>query len=579
MSNPAKLSLWRTFRSARLHFSKTKYYDGYSRNFWPALRRTLALLMALLLPLWQVDVLAQQQANPPQFGQPGQDYSGQIQSDDPNYPAQQAYPAGGAYPQQAYPAGEAYPQQAYPPQVSQPAIQPLSPDRLQQLVAPIALYPDSLVGLVLTASTYPAQVQQADAWLQAQGNAPPEQIAAGANVQNWDPSIKALTAFPQVVALMDQNLPWTTDLGTAYFNQPSDVLEAVQVMRARAQSAGNLQPNLQEAVNYVGGNIQIAPPNPQVVYVPAYNPWVVYGQPVSPYPGFSLSATLGSIGSWVGSAFIHWGPGIAMTAFTSMPWGLVAWGVSWLVQAILFHNSNYYSNSTMVADWGFPHGGPRAWQAYGGGSGYGGGSNGYARIQRGYGYAHQPSGSYNYARGGYTTGPGNVLVHRPPSVAQTSVPHPSNGYGRPGGGYANAYGHGLANPSNGYGGYRTAQAPGSGFGYPRGVQQSRVTANVPRPSLNDRALPARAPSGAYSQRSTSAFGNRGYSSPYQTQARSSGFHPFGSSHGSESFHAPRSESFHGPKAESFHAPKMKAPKSSGGGGHSGGHSSGGKHHH
>jgi len=93
---------------------------------------------------------------------------------------------------------------------------------LEQLVAPIALYPDTLVAQMLAASTYPAQVVDADRWLQALGNASPYQIAGGADVQNWDPSVKALTAFPQVLAEMDRNVQWTTGLGNAYYNQPQD---------------------------------------------------------------------------------------------------------------------------------------------------------------------------------------------------------------------------------------------------------------------------------------------------------------------------------------------------------------------
>ncbi len=560
MKSLAKLSASQILRFSRLHLHASKQLYHYTHSLWPATRRMLALLMALLLPMWQAELFAQQQAAPLQLGQPQQDYSSQIQSDDPNYPAQQDHPAADAQ------------------QQGQPFVQPLGPDRLQQLVAPIALYPDTLVALVLTAATYPAQVQDADQWRQAQGNAPAEQIAAGANGQIWDPSVKALTAFPQVLAEMDQNLAWTTDLGTAYFNQSTDVLEAVQVMRARAQAAGNLQPTLQEAVNYVGGNIQLAPVNPQVVYVPAYNPWVVYGQPIAPYPGFSLVAALGSFfSSAIGPALIHWGPGIAVSAFTAMPWGLVAWGVSWLIQAILFHNNNYYSHSTTVADWGFPHGG---WRAASGG--FAGGVNSYSRIPRGYsapgyGSVHQPPNSYNYARGGYSTGPGNAFVHRPPSSAQGFVSHPYN-YARSGSGYSAAGGRGsVPGPSNGYSGYRPAQASNNrgyqGFGYARGAQQSRVSPSVQRPSINDRALSARIQRPSFVQGSSAQYGSRGYAGSYEKQARSSGFHPFGGGHGSQSFHGGT-------------APKMKAPKNYGGGGHSGGaghsggHSSGGgKHHH
>ena len=197
------------------------------------------------------------------------------------------------------------------------------PEQLEQLVAPIALYPDALLAQVLAASTYPPQVADADHWRQAQGYASPDQIAAGADAQTWDPSLKALTAFPQVLAEMDRNLQWTTDLGNAYYNQPQDVLQSVQVMRQRAQAAGNLQNTPQEAVSYEQGNIELAPVNPQVVYVPAYNPWDVHGQPVAPYPGFSLLDTLGSI---FGSSPVSYGLGIAMAAFSHTPWGWLAWG-------------------------------------------------------------------------------------------------------------------------------------------------------------------------------------------------------------------------------------------------------------
>ena len=131
--------------------------------------------------------------------------------------------------------------------------QALSAQDLEQLLAPIALYPDSLLAQILAASTYPAQVAVADQWLQqmrAQGYSSPDQIAAGANAQtNWDPSIKALTAFPDVLDLMNHDLEWTTNLGNAYYNQPQDVMQTVQVLRDRAEQAGNLQSTPQEEVN------------------------------------------------------------------------------------------------------------------------------------------------------------------------------------------------------------------------------------------------------------------------------------------------------------------------------------------
>ena len=129
-----------------------------------------------------------------------------------------------------------------------PQGQPLSAEQLDQLVAPIALYPDALVAQVLAAATYPTQVVEADRWRQAQGNAPAEQIAAGAETRHWDPSVKALTAFPTVLAQMDRNLQWTTDLGNAYYNQPQDVMDSVQAMRQKAEVAGQLRSTPQQVV-------------------------------------------------------------------------------------------------------------------------------------------------------------------------------------------------------------------------------------------------------------------------------------------------------------------------------------------
>jgi Protein of unknown function (DUF3300) len=236
-------------------------------------------------------------------------------------------------------------------------VQSLSEAQLEPLVAPIALYPDVLVAEVLAASTYPQQVADADLWRRSQGYAPPDQIVVGANAQNWDPSVKALTAFPQVLSQMNRNMQWTTDLGNAYYNQPQDVLHAVQVMRWRAQDAGSLRSTPQEAVDYQQGNIVLAPPNQQVVYVPEYNPWIVYGAPVAPYPGFSMPA---AVGSFIGDVAVRFGWGIATAAFAHSPFGLLAWGLDWLAHAVLFHGSTYYSHSITVRDWGLPHGGPRA---------------------------------------------------------------------------------------------------------------------------------------------------------------------------------------------------------------------------
>ena len=153
---------------------------------------------------------------------------------------------------------------------------------LDQLVAPIALYPDSLVAQILTASTYPQQVNDADTWSQQNAGMPPQQRADIANGMPWDPSVKALTAFPSVLDNMARNNSWTSALGNAYYNQPGDIMNAVQAARVQAQQAGYLRSTPQQRVYYDGSQILIAPVNPDVVYVPYYNPWRFYGGWVSP---------------------------------------------------------------------------------------------------------------------------------------------------------------------------------------------------------------------------------------------------------------------------------------------------------
>ena len=177
---------------------------------------------------------------------------------------------------------------------------------------------------------------------------PPEQTRS-----HWDPSVKALTAFPQVLADLNRNLSWTTELGNAYYNQPQDVFSAIQAMRQRAQSAGNLQSTPQEQVTDDQGYIDVAPANPQVVYVPTYNPWTAYGAPVDPWPGFNLLGAIGDFG-------VHFGPGLVMSAFTAMPWGWLGWGLSWLGNCLFFDHGGYYPHGPGLRDWGLRYGGPRA---------------------------------------------------------------------------------------------------------------------------------------------------------------------------------------------------------------------------
>src|SRR5579863_5809891 len=184
-----------------------------------------------------------------------------------------------APPAQATPQGGQTPAQA-------PPYTPQSSAQLQQLVAPIALYPDSLVAQILAASTFPEQVVEADRWVQANPDLKGDALGKAVDQQPWDPSVKALTAFPSVLGNMDKNLSWTSSLGDAYYNQQQDVMDAIQVMRKKAEDAGNLKSTPQQTVATQDSNIDIEPADPDVVYVPAYNPWLVYGGPVYPWPGW-----------------------------------------------------------------------------------------------------------------------------------------------------------------------------------------------------------------------------------------------------------------------------------------------------
>ena len=183
-----------------------------------------------------------------------------------------------------------------------------TPGDLQQLVAPIALYPDELVTEILAASTYPRQIVQADRWLQQNSGLQGEQLAAAVDQQPWDPSVKALTEFPSVVSNMDRNLSWTTSLGEAYVNDQQDVLDAVQVMRRRAEDAGNLQTTPQQRVITEGSTIVIEPAVADTYYLPAYDPWVVYGAPIPAYPGYFYDP-------WYGGPYIAFGRGIHLGFF------------------------------------------------------------------------------------------------------------------------------------------------------------------------------------------------------------------------------------------------------------------------
>ena len=227
------------------------------------------------------------------------------------------------------------------PAEASPATPQQTPGQLQQLVAPIALYPDPLVAQILAASTYPAEVVEADRWFQQHSALKGKQLASEVDKQSWDPSVKALTEFPSVLANMDKNLSWTSSLGEAYVNQPQDVMNAVQEMRHLAQNAGHLKSTPQENVTTQGQTVEIQPASPQVVYVPQYDPWAVYGPPVAAWPGWYPYP-----GLYVGTPGIAFGIGIGVGLFAGFAWGMGHWGFDWAHRSVVFNHSRYVSHST-----------------------------------------------------------------------------------------------------------------------------------------------------------------------------------------------------------------------------------------
>ena len=182
-----------------------------------------------------------------------------------------------------------------PPQAAaESAPSKLPPEALNHLLAPIALYPDALVALILPASTVPSDLVLAARYISSNGD--PAQIGN----QPWDDSIKSLARYPDVVKWMDQNLEWTTQVGDAFLNQPADVMDTIQQLRAQAIAAGTLVDCPQQRVVKETDCIRIVPAEPDLIYVPQYDPEVVYAQPYEPYLGRALSFGIGfAVGSWL----------------------------------------------------------------------------------------------------------------------------------------------------------------------------------------------------------------------------------------------------------------------------------------
>ena len=220
-----------------------------------------------------------------------------------------------------------------------------SPEQLQQLVAPIALYPDALVAQILAAATYPEQIVEAGKWMEKHKDLESGKLAKEVNKEHWDPGVKALTQFPAVLANMNQNLAWTSELGDASVNQPQDLNQAIQDMRQRARQAGNLKTTPQQTVNTSGNTIVIQPATPDVVYVPQYDPWLVYGDPLAMFPGWYPYPGL----FWDGPG-IGFGLGFGIGFFAGFGWGWNHWGYDWHGGRGLYNHNAYMSHSSTIVD-------------------------------------------------------------------------------------------------------------------------------------------------------------------------------------------------------------------------------------
>jgi hypothetical protein len=221
----------------------------------------------------------------------------------------------------------------------------LSPDQVDSLVAPIALYPDPLLAQVLAASTYPLELVQLQQWLEKNKTLKDKALADAVQKQSWDPSVQAMAALPDVVKRLVDDIQWTADLGNAFLAQQDDVMNAVQRMRAKAQEKGNLKSNEQIKVEtrVVESKqvIVVEQSNPQVVYVPSYDPVVVYGPPAYPYPPIYYPPP----GYYAAGMAISFGVGLAMGAAWGGGWGYnCGWGGG--NNNININNNNNFINNS-----------------------------------------------------------------------------------------------------------------------------------------------------------------------------------------------------------------------------------------
>lgn len=374
----------------------------------------------------------------------------------------------------------------------------LSPQQLDNMVAPLALYPDPLLSQVLVAATYPLEVVQANQWLQQNRHLTGTALMDAAKQQNWDPSVQALVAFPDVLARLNQDVQWTTDLGNAFLAQQADVMAAIQRLRARAQANGKLQSTPQETVTSQNDNgqtaIAIQPANPEVIYVPTYDPNYIWGPPAWGYypPLFYPSYGFGfGFGIPIGGFFFGWGG-----------WPLWGWGFNWFGHAC-FVNGAFFHN------YGFRYGG----YGYGGFAGTRAWAHDYSRTARaggvgGYSRSYATAAGSRAGAGAYRSA-GAGQAYR---GAQGFRGSSANSYANRGG-YSRSY----SSPT------RTYSAPSRSYSAPAQRSYGSMSRSYSAPSRSYSA-----PSRSYSAPS------RSYSAPRSSGGgshSSGGFHGGGGSHG------------------------------------------------
>jgi hypothetical protein len=218
-------------------------------------------------------------------------------------------------------------------------------EQLDSLVAPIALYPDAMLAQTLAASTYPLEVMQLDQWMDKNKNLKDKALVDAVAKQPWDPSVQAMAALPDVVKRLADDIQWTTDLGNAFLAQEKDVMDAVQRMRKKAKDKGNLKSSEQQKVETKKVEektvIVVEQANPQVVYVPTYNPTVVYGAPVYAYPPIYYPPP----GYYAAGMAITFGVGVAMGAMWSGGWG---WNSGWGGGNVQINNYNNFNRNANI---------------------------------------------------------------------------------------------------------------------------------------------------------------------------------------------------------------------------------------